>query len=82
MPKPIAAYAVGKLEDDGKIRIIKKFVTLKEANEVVRAVRADPALTHAQRMAYIMTPLYKGEPLLPPGDLPSINRTNADDMKK
>ncbi len=82
MPKPIAAYAVSKIQPDGKINIIKTFASLKEANTVVRAARADPALTHAQRTSYIMTPLYRGVPLLPPGDLPSVNRTNADDLKK
>lgn len=83
MPKPILAYAVSQIKDDGKFHIAEKFTTLAEANACVRAKRSCEELTHAQRMAWIMTPIYKGkDPLLPPGDLPSINRTNEDDLVK
>jgi hypothetical protein len=82
MPKPIAAYAVSQLTEDGKIKVIEAFPTHEQATTLVRLLRSDEALTHVQRMSYIMTPIHKGQVLLPPGDLPSIGRTNADDMKK
>lgn len=82
MPKPILAYAVSQIKADGKIHTVEKFATIAEANACVRAHRVDGSLTHAERMAWIMTPLTKHEAMMPPGDLPSVGRTNEDDMKK